>query len=152
MPEEKGSVGWHGFGLRLAEDVKRFPTFPASPRTVIYIFRLGDYFAEVVSRVTRFDHVDVFQYGELDYRRFGSAKFPLYGARSKNWNPANRMVLVTGGVHGYETSGVMGALQFIEKHFSAYEDSGLNILVLPCVSPWGFEQIQRWNPSTVDPN
>ena len=27
-----------------------------------------------------------------------------------------------------------------------------NIAVCPCVSPWGYECIQRWNPKTVDPN
>jgi len=27
-----------------------------------------------------------------------------------------------------------------------------NILVAPCVSPWGYETIQRWNAQAVDPN
>ena len=36
------------------------------------------------------------QYGVLDYRKFGSAQFPMFAIRSSEWNPANRMVLVTG--------------------------------------------------------
>ena len=26
------------------------------------------------------------------------------------------------------------------------------MVVAPCVSPWGYETINRWNPHTVDPN
>jgi hypothetical protein len=61
------------------------------------------------------------------------------------------VALITGGVHGYETSGVQGAIRFMEtcdrEFFLAF-----NILVAPCVSPWGYETINRWNPHTVDPN
>jgi hypothetical protein len=58
-------------------------------------------------------------------------------------------VLVTGGVHGYETSGVHGALQFLERHAADYP---VNLLAIPCVSPWGYERIHRWNANAVDPN
>ena len=27
-----------------------------------------------------------------------------------------------------------------------------NIIVVPCVSPWGYETINRWNPDAIDPN
>ena len=27
-----------------------------------------------------------------------------------------------------------------------------NIIVCPCVSPWGYETINRWNRCTLDPN
>ena len=60
-------------------------------------------------------------------------------------------VLVTGGVHGYETSGVQGALQWIATAFDRHADS-VNLLVLPCLSPWGYETINRWNPDALDPN
>ena len=26
------------------------------------------------------------------------------------------------------------------------------MLVAPCVSPWGYERIQRWNAAAIDPN
>jgi hypothetical protein len=58
---------------------------------------------------------------------------------------------VTGGVHGYETSGVRGALQFAEEHASSYAGR-VNVLVAPCISPWGYERIHRWNPHAIDPN
>ncbi|MGL5360766.1 MAG: peptidase, partial [Shewanella sp.] len=28
----------------------------------------------------------------------------------------------------------------------------VNLVVAPCVSPWGYETINRWNPEAVDPN
>jgi hypothetical protein len=48
-------------------------------------------------------------YGELVY---GSRRYPLHALRSKDWQDHRPTVLVTGGVHGYETSGVHGALRF----------------------------------------
>ena len=59
--------------------------------------------------------------------------------------------LVTGGVHGYETSGVHGALRFAEQHAPRYAGH-VNLLVVPCVSPWAYEHIQRWNFDAIDPN
>ncbi len=60
-------------------------------------------------------------------------------------------MLITGGVHGYETSGVHGALEFLEQHAAGYADR-IDFLVAPCVSPWGYERIHRWNPHAIDPN
>ncbi len=91
---------------------------------------------------------DVEQFGELDYP---SGSFPLYAIRSRNWQDNLPVVLVTGGVHGYETSGVQGALQFVEQHATDYAGRA-NLLVVPCVSPWGYERIQRWNSDALDPN
>jgi len=58
---------------------------------------------------------------------------------------------VTGGVHGYETSGVHGALQFVDQQMSRYAGR-VNIIVAPCVSPWAYERIHRWNANAIDPN
>jgi hypothetical protein len=94
---------------------------------------------------------ELFQYGVLPYARFGFEDYPLYAVRSRYWNAERPVVLITGGVHGYETSGVHGALQWIEHGFA---DLGrkINVLLLPCISPWGYETINRWNPDALDPN
>jgi uncharacterized protein YheU (UPF0270 family) len=97
-------------------------------------------------------HAELIQYGTLDYQQFGLGQYPLYAVRSKHWQADKPLALVTGGVHGYETSGVLGALDFIASHFTQYAVNDLNLLVLPCISPWGFETINRWNPHAVDPN
>jgi hypothetical protein len=46
---------------------------------------------------------------------------------------------------------VHGALQFVERHAADYAGR-LNLLVAPCVSPWAYERVHRWNPDAVDPN
>ncbi len=107
------------------------------------------YFDDVVTIIDRLRaDFDVEQYGELDYP---SGKFPLFAIRSRDWRAQLPVMLVTGGVHGYETSGVHGALQFVERHAADYAGR-INLLVVPCVSPWGYERIQRWNAEALDPN
>src|SRR5690606_26990433 len=103
----------------------------------------------VLSRVERLhDAFDVSEYGRLDYT---TGSYPLVAIRTHGWDDARPCMLVTGGVHGYETSGVLGALQFVEQHAAGYAGR-VDLLVVPCVSPWGFEHIQRWNPFAIDPN
>jgi hypothetical protein len=91
---------------------------------------------------------DVMQYGCLGYH---PRKYPLFAIKSRAWRDTLPCALVTGGVHGYETSGVHGALQFIEQHGAAYEGR-INLVVAPCVSPWAYEVIHRWNIDALDPN
>ena len=94
---------------------------------------------------------ELFTYGMLDYTRLGLGRYPLHAVRSRAWHDDRPSVLVTGGVHGYETSGVQGALQWIATEFARHAES-VNLLVLPCLSPWGYETINRWNPDALDPN
>lgn len=91
---------------------------------------------------------EVFEYGRLEA---GCTAYPLLALRSRDWQPSRALALVTGGVHGYETSGVQGALRFLQQHAAAYAGR-VNLLVVPCVSPWGYERLQRWNQDAVDPN
>lgn len=88
------------------------------------------------------------QYGALS---IDAARYPLFVARPAEPKAGLPWALITGGVHGYETSGVQGALEFLREHASAYLDR-LNLVIAPCVSPWGYEVINRWNPETHDPN
>jgi len=107
------------------------------------------YVEEVVNAVEHLRaHWDVEVYGQLDY---APDAYPLLALHSSDWDDARPVALVTGGVHGYETSGVMGALKFAREHVDDYAGR-LNLLVVPCVSPWGYERIQRWNAGAVDPN
>ena len=91
---------------------------------------------------------DVFQYGALS---IDAEKYPLFAIKSLQWDEQKPTVLITGGVHGYETSGVHGALQFVDCHAERYIED-FNVIVAPCVSPWGYETINRWNPQAIDPN
>ena len=107
------------------------------------------YAADVLSVIDTFRACfDVSEYGRLDYP---PDSYPLFAIKSRDWNDALPVVLVTGGVHGYETSGVHGALQFVDQQMSRYAGR-VNIIVTPCVSPWAYERIHRWNANAIDPN
>lgn len=111
--------------------------------------RQRSYFDDVVRVVERLRAgADVSEYGRIEY---GEDAYPLYVIRSRHWRDELPCALVTGGVHGYETSGVHGALEFAARHLN--DSAGrINVLVAPCVSPWAYERIHRWNAQAVDPN
>ncbi|GAA6206236.1 M14 family metallocarboxypeptidase [Thalassotalea sp. SU-HH00458] len=107
------------------------------------------YYDEVITKINALkSDFEIEQYGALP---IDEQRYPLFILKSKTFDHAKKTVLVTGGVHGYETSGVQGALLFAKEHAHRYE-SAFNFLVAPCLSPWGYETINRWNPNAIDPN
>ena len=107
------------------------------------------YQEEVLAKINLLDkQYDVFKYGALS---IDTEKYPLYIVKNKSWDDSKPTILVTGGVHGYETSGVQGAIRFLQDKALDYV-SHFNIIVAPCISPWGYETINRWNPKAIDPN
>lgn len=107
------------------------------------------YLKEVVSKVqnlkTKFE---VEQYGALSQNQ---DLYPLFIVKSKTFDRSKKTILITGGVHGYETSGVHGAIAFMERSAEKYLSS-FNFVCVPCVSPWAYETINRWNAKAIDPN
>ena len=104
---------------------------------------------EVVEKIISLkSSFDVQQYSALS---LDEARYPLFVIKTKNWDLNKKTVLVTGGVHGYETSGVQGALRFVETRINEYAEH-FNIVVAPCISPWGYETVNRWNAKAIDPN
>lgn len=93
-------------------------------------------------------HFDIIQYGELSYNK---DLYRLFLIKSKNFDQNKKTILITGGVHGYETSGVHGALRFMEEGAKKFTEK-FNFVCAPCISPWGYETINRWNPLAIDPN
>lgn len=111
--------------------------------------KLRSYADEVVSKIDALrGRFDVRPYGEIVH---GDERHALYAVCSRDWNEALPIALVTGGVHGYETSGVHGALKFLDEYAERYAGR-INLLVAPCVSPWAYERIHRWNAKAIDPN
>lgn len=107
------------------------------------------YDEDVLPRIAALpDRYERVVYGALGY---AGETYDLIALRDRHFDPALPTALVTGGVHGYETSGVLGALEFLEDHAAAYVGR-VNLLVVPCVSPWAYERINRWNYDAVDPN
>ena len=107
------------------------------------------YADDVLTRIDALSsRFDVAQYGQVEYQ---DVAYSLFAVRSRDWRDDLPVALVTGGVHGYETSGVHGALKFLEESAEAYAGR-VNLLVAPCVSPWAYERVQRWNAEALDPN
>jgi len=107
------------------------------------------YQKEVINKLDDYDGPLVKkQYGALS---FETERYPLFLFHSKNFSNGLKTVLITGGVHGYETSGVQGAIRILDEVVSKYSDK-FNFIIAPCISPWGYETINRWNPFAIDPN
>lgn len=111
------------------------------------------YFDDVVTKIKKLedeyeDEYKVEQYGTLNY---DDKEYPLFLILSPEFSKNKKTILITGGVHGYETSGVHGAIAFVERELKNYIEY-FNFVVTPCISPWGYETINRWNPDAIDPN
>ncbi|MEZ4750939.1 MAG: succinylglutamate desuccinylase/aspartoacylase family protein [Bdellovibrionota bacterium] len=78
-------------------------------------------------------------------------RYPLYYAEVGDITNGKPNVIITGGTHGYEESGVYGALEFLEKDAEKYAER-FNFLVFPCLSPFAYEVNQRWTHNAWDVN
>ncbi|WP_413699833.1 M14 family metallocarboxypeptidase [Psychromonas sp. KJ10-10] len=92
--------------------------------------------------------LELIQHGTL---KTSQRDYPLFVIQSKNWQKNKDNILVTGGVHGYETSGIHGAIRFSKTEIKRYQEQ-FNFVIFPCISPWGYETINRWSENTIDPN
>ncbi|WP_419781127.1 M14 family metallopeptidase [Maridesulfovibrio sp.] len=108
-----------------------------------------DYKKDVLDRIFALpETLRMEKYGQLSY---DPERYPIYGILSADWSAELPTALITAGVHGYETGGIYSALEFLESMAQDYAGK-FNLAVVPCVSPWGYETNNRWNPYTVDPN
>ena len=88
------------------------------------------YADEVLAKVEALrDQFDVEQYGALS---IDPDRYPLFAIKSRHRDASKPTVLITGGVHGYETSGVQGALAFLQTKAQDYAQE-FNIVCAPCV-------------------
>lgn len=118
-----------------------------------HVVKQRSYATDVLTRIDALrEGFEVFEYGRVVV---DGEVFPLLAIANRGWldgaKAGRPLVLVTGGVHGYETSGVHGALAFVERHGEATA-ARTDWLVTPCISPWAFERVQRWNAEAIDPN
>ena len=88
------------------------------------------YADEVLNRIELLSYrFDVQEYGKLEY---SDEHFSLLALQSRDWNDELPTVLVTGGVHGYETSGVQGALDFLDERAQFLERDFLGYTKVCC--------------------
>ncbi|MFV0476499.1 MAG: M14 family metallocarboxypeptidase [Parahaliea sp.] len=102
-----------------------------------------------------YSELNYIEQGRMEQGRIASncaeLNYPLIAFCSTDIQSDKPCALITGGVHGYETSGVKGAIRFLQTMASHYAQH-INLLVAPCISPWAYETINRWNPMAIDPN
>ncbi len=111
--------------------------------------RQRNYKTDVLAKLERLG--PGFQVEQIGALSIDPQRYPLFAVASRKVVAGAPWVLVTGGVHGYETSGVQGALAFLSTVASGYLER-VNLVVAPCVSPWAYEVINRWNAQAIDPN
>ncbi len=111
---------------------------------------IRDYQADVVSRLMRLPaNVHTLEsYGTIHtpHEDYDALRVTVGDVRNGKPN-----ILITGGVHGYEPSGVEAAIRFLEEDAPRLSDQ-FNFIVYPCISPWGYEYDQRWNWQAEDVN
>lgn len=107
------------------------------------------YQQEVVERINKLkSSLDVQEYGKLS---LNPERYPVFLLKSKNFDSHKKTIVITGGVHGYETSGIHGAIDFMQNEIMKYTEH-FNFICAPCISPWAYETINRWNNKAIDPN
>lgn len=94
------------------------------------------------------DQFKLEQYGALSH---DPERYPLLRVMTQPWNDENPTIIITGGVHGYEDSGITGALRFLEEVAPQYAGK-VNFVVYPCVSPFAYEINHRWTAKALDTN
>ena len=75
------------------------------------------------------DWFEIKHYGALSHN---PSRYPLIAVQSNEFDIDKPFVLVTGGVHGYETSGVQGAIAFCQSEIAVKYAKSFNIVVFPC--------------------
>lgn len=67
-------------------------------------------------------------------------------------NKAQKTILIFGGVHGDELSGVSSCINFIENYKLDKFPKKFNYIIVPVVNPWGYEYNIRYNSLGIDIN
>ncbi len=84
--------------------------------------------------------------------RYGSHNYPVFSVQYPAASvPAHPTVLLSGGVHGDEPAGVRAIVDFLEREARQYAGR-LNLCLLPCVNPGGFEAGTRSTMNGMDLN
>lgn len=84
--------------------------------------------------------------------RYGSRNYPLLSVQyPAAFAPTHPTVLLSGGVHGDEPAGVHAIIEFLAQEVEQYADR-LNLCLLPCMNPSGFEADTRFAMNGTDLN
>lgn len=116
--------------------------------SVIVQGRVRDYHEDIVLRARRLPENS---HSVTNYGITSGDYHPLLLVSVGDANNGNPNILLTGGVHGCEPSGVEAIFRFLEEDAPQLTNK-FNFFAYPCISPWAYEYNQRWNKQAEDPN
>ncbi len=90
------------------------------------------------------------EFTEVDTLSVGNRKYPLIKIVLGKGNP--RRILISGGIHGDEPSGVETICSFLENKLYKNFLDNWEFTLLPCINPSGFEVGTRNNQDDIDLN
>ncbi len=111
-----------------------------------------DYEANVVSRLQKLDsnHISLTTYRTS---QSGDEKFDHLFVTIGDLGNGNPNILLIGGVHGNEPSGVEACVRIAEQFNESADPPDINIVIFPCLFPWSYVHNQRWvYEDALDPN
>lgn len=103
-------------------------------------------YTEITRRIENLhgEHLQVEEAGRVE-------EYPVHHVRVDRDSANARKMLITGGVHGDEPSGVEAALLFLER-VAAERVPHFQFSVIPCLNPGGYIRNTRENDKGVDIN
>ncbi|MBW2971628.1 succinylglutamate desuccinylase/aspartoacylase family protein [Candidatus Woesearchaeota archaeon] len=110
---------------------------------------IRSYRRDVISKLERLPHL-CNTIGRLTNESGAYPLFRVVAAQGGRHN-GRKDVLISGGVHGDEPSGVYAVMDFLEHHVWEYLDR-FRFFAYPCINPWGFERHLRDNAQGVNIN
>jgi len=76
---------------------------------------------------------------------------PVYHMRLRGDSPAPQRWLLGAGMHGDEPAGHLAILEFLEQDGEKLQGR-VDLDVMPCINPWGYEYDRRENSGGIDIN
>ncbi len=76
---------------------------------------------------------------------------PVYHLALHGESPAPFRWLLGAGLHGDEPAGHLALLEFLEQDATGLRDQ-IDLVVLPCINPWGYVHDRRENSQGIDIN
>ena len=76
--------------------------------------------------------------------------YPVYGIRTRKFSQDEPPLYLSAGCHGDEPAAVQGLLEWSEENISILKKR--NVVVMPCLNPWGMVNNVRLNQDGLDLN
>jgi murein peptide amidase A len=93
----------------------------------------------------------VAQAGNLRIKKYSEAGgCNLYCLASRRKNPAAPSIYLSAGIHGDEAGATEGLVEWAQKNTAVLR--ALNVLIFPCLNPWGLKNNSRRDPDGRDLN